>query len=120
MSNESVTYRYRPNGPRAIVVDPPPKVVAANTPTPVACTDTPVIVTGAEARDALRGAVQKVWSSDPALRGVRGELERIGREVEAPAFRGVAEKTGFGREMRAEARRLGLRRLVEGAWGTSE
>ena len=119
MNGEPTLIRYQPR-PNATSETDPPRTVPTTAPMRTPPVYAPTIVTGAEARDALRSAVQNVWSTDPALRGVRGELERIGQDVEAPAYREIAERTRFGSELKAEARRLGLRRLIEGAWGKSK
>lgn len=118
-------YRYKPrpttDAERSIVIDPPPRVVAAEAPMQAPTKTTPAVkvVTGTDGRRTLSRVLQNAWASDPALLGIRGEEERIGRTVEAPAYRQVAERTNFGPEMRREARRLGLRNLLQRTWGTA-
>ncbi|MGD0718917.1 MAG: hypothetical protein ABSA15_05000 [Thermoplasmata archaeon] len=114
MTENTTTYRYQPNA-TAIVDRDPPRAVAVTAPMP-----TPTVVTALDGRRDLSSGMKELWGKSPALLGVRDELERVGRDVEAPAFREVADRTGFGREMRAEARRLGLSKLLAGIWGTSK
>ena len=115
-------YKYKPkpstDAEKSIVVDPPPRVIAAETPAPTATVPTVKVVTGTDGRRALSKGLKDLWATNPALHGNRTEEERIGRTVEAPAYRQVAERTNFGPEMRREARRLGLRNLLQKTWGT--
>ena len=123
---ETIVYKYKPRptteSEKTIAVDPPPKVTTAvpPAPAPMAVAPTVKVVTGTDARRSLSKGLKDLWSTDPALLGIRSEEERIGRTVTAPAYRAVAERTGFSGELRKEARRLGLRRLLTGVWGTSE
>ncbi len=118
MTENTTVYRYQPR-PTATTNGDPPRTVATTAPTP-APPVTATIVTGTDARAALSGGVKTLWLTDPALKGVRAEEQRIGRDVMAPAFREVADATGFSKAMKAESRRLGLSRLLAGIWGTSE
>lgn len=116
-----IVYRYKPRptteSERTITLDPPPRTVSAGFPAKTLITEK--VVTGTDGRRALSKGLKDLWATNPALIGIRNEEEHIGRTVEAPVYRAAAERTGFGKELRSEARRLGLRRLLQGVWGTS-
>ena len=125
MSMAETVYKYKPRPTsdveKSIVFDPPPRIVAAEAPFqgPPTTVPTVKVVTGTDGRRTLSRVLQHAWATDPALLGIRGEEEKIGRTVTAPAYRQVAERTNFGPEMRREARRLGLRNLLQRTWGTA-
>ncbi len=75
-------------------------------------------ISGPEGQAALSYAMKDAWLTNPALRRISSELSRVGREVVAPEYREIAERTGLSREMRAAARRFGLRKILTGIWET--
>lgn len=117
MTENTTVYRYTPKATAAVDGDPP-RTIAATAPMPAPPISTVRVVTSDDARATLSAGNKRMWIEDPALQGVRAEEQRIGQDVMAPAFREIADRTGFSKEMRAEARRLGLSKLLTGIWGT--
>jgi hypothetical protein len=117
--NTATVYRYSPKATAAVDGDPP-RTVATTAPMPAPPVSTVRVVTGDDARAALSVGNTKLWLENPALQGVRAEERRIGRDVMAPAFREIADRTGFSKAMKAESRRIGLSRLLSGVWGSNE
>lgn len=118
MTDSATVYRYRPKA-NTTTTDDPPRTTPAYAPTPAPPVQAEQVVTGSDARAALSSGIKELWMRDPALRGVRAEEQRIGQDFLRPAYSEVADRTGFSKEMRAEARRIGLSRLLTGVWGTT-
>lgn len=119
MTDNATVYRYQPK-PTATTNGDPPRTITALAPMPGSPVSVERVVTGNDARAALSSGVKELWIRDPALRGVRAEEQQIGQDILRPAYTEVADRTGFSKEMRAEARRIGLSRLLTGVWGTSK
>jgi hypothetical protein len=76
---------------------------------------TPTFGRPVSAQEVLRATLRHAWDSDPTLQGMRGSLQGVGRRI-SPSYRAVAERTGFGVELKREALKAGVSDLMRTAW----
>jgi hypothetical protein len=67
------------------------------------------------AQEVLRATLRRAWDSDPALQSMRGSLQGVGQRI-SPTYQAVAERTGYGVELKREALRAGVSDLMRSAW----
>lgn len=75
----------------------------------------PEVVSAAAGRAKLSSVVREAWSA-PELKGVRANLEDLGKTLSSP-YHKAAIDSGFDKLLRETAEKLKLRELMKSAWG---
>jgi len=68
-----------------------------------------------KARQKLSETMKEIWKSEE-LQPVRSNLENVGEAMSKP-YANAAEESGYAKLLAKEAKRLGLKELMESAWG---
>lgn len=77
----------------------------------------PRVYSGGGAREVLREAMQRAWSS-PDLQALRSQLSAAAQRTLAPGYANAARSLGLGRSYSQVARSSGADRAYAEVWGS--